>query len=170
MWLISWQTDSCLRLHAFSRVCAGVCMHVFACVHVCSRARACMPYYQEPFFVTGTMSGGGKSVSKGRMGGKIVQDVGPKDVEKAENEVEAAIVQLEVWYLIFSYLILVILVYLVQLNLLFSLFSISLPIHCHLWLLPFIIILLFQFTFQGFCIIVQWFYFIKLLFLPMLFW
>ena len=48
------------------------------------------------FVIIGTMSGGGKSVSKGRMGGKIVQDVGPKDLEKAENDVEAAVVQLEV--------------------------------------------------------------------------
>ena len=42
------------------------------------------------------MSGGGKSVSKGRMGGKIVQDVGTKDVEKMEKDVDAVVVQLQV--------------------------------------------------------------------------
>ena len=48
------------------------------------------------FVFTGTMSGGGKSVSKGRMGGKIVQDVGTKDVEKMEKDVDAVVVQLQV--------------------------------------------------------------------------
>ena len=46
--------------------------------------------------ITGTMSGGGKSVSKGRMGGKIVQDIVPKDVEKIEKNVESSVAQVEV--------------------------------------------------------------------------
>ena len=42
------------------------------------------------------MSGGGKSISKGRMGGKIMQDIGPKDVEKIEKDTEVLIGQLQV--------------------------------------------------------------------------
>eukprot|EP00795_Rhopilema_esculentum_P016959 gene16959-8457_t len=44
---------------------------------------------------SGTMSGGGKSVSRGRMGGKIVQDVDARDVEKIEKNVEADVEKLE---------------------------------------------------------------------------
>ena len=47
------------------------------------------------------MSGGGKSVSKGRMGGRIVQDVCAKDVEKMERDVQANIDRLEVSLLCF---------------------------------------------------------------------
>ena len=44
----------------------------------------------------GTMSGGGKSVSRGRMGRKIVQDTSSKDIEKMEQSVEADVSKLEV--------------------------------------------------------------------------
>lgn len=49
-------------------------------------------------FKLGTMSGGGKSVSKGRMGGKIVQDVGAKDVDEMEKDVDAVVSKLEVGF------------------------------------------------------------------------
>ena len=45
------------------------------------------------------MSGGGKTVSRGRMGGKIVQDVDARDVEKIEKNVEADVEKLEVRFL-----------------------------------------------------------------------
>jgi hypothetical protein len=49
-----------------------------------------MVFTSKPYscLVPGTMSGGGKTVCKGRMGSAVISDVDPKELSNMENSLE----------------------------------------------------------------------------------